>query len=48
MIYSNEKAQHAVRFIEQLKHTKGEWAGKPFKLLPWEKELMLHIAAGIV
>lgn len=40
MPYSKDKADHAIRFIEQLKHTKGEWAGKPFKLLPWERELI--------
>ena len=26
--YDEEKADRAVRFIENLKHTKGKWAGK--------------------
>jgi len=38
--FSEAKAQHAIQFIEQLKHTKGRWAGQPFKLLPWEVELI--------
>ena len=32
--YDKEKADYAVNFIECLSHTKGTWAGKPFKLLP--------------
>ena len=33
--YDAEKADRAVRFIENLKHTKGRWARKRFWLLPW-------------
>lgn len=40
MPFSEAKAQHAIQFIEQLKHTKGRWAGQPFKLLSWEVELI--------
>ena len=32
----DELAQFAVMFIESLCHTKGTWAGKPFKLLDWQ------------
>jgi len=28
----------AISFIEQLKHTKGDWAGKRFILEPWQRE----------
>jgi len=35
-----EAAGRAVFFIEHLKHTKGEWAGKNFKLMPWEREIV--------
>ena len=28
--YSKQMADFAVMFIEQLTHTKGTWAGKPF------------------
>lgn len=34
-------AKHAIAFIEQLCHyTEGTWAGKPFKLLPWQRALV--------
>ena len=36
MPYSEAHANHAINFIEQLKLTKGRWAGQPFKLLPWD------------
>ena len=45
--YDEEKADRAVRFIEMLPHTKGEWAGKPFWLLPWQEQLVRDIF-GIV
>ena len=31
MPYSEAHANHAINFIEQLKLTKGRWAGQPFK-----------------
>lgn len=39
--------EHAVAFIEQLKHTKGKWAGKPFKLMPWQKKIILDIFGNV-
>lgn len=34
-------AKHVIRFIESMCHyTEGEWAGKPFKLLPWQRALV--------
>jgi phage terminase large subunit-like protein len=33
-------AKRAVLFIENLTHTKGEWAGKPFYLMPWERKIV--------
>jgi phage terminase large subunit-like protein len=33
-----EAADKYVRFIESLKHSKGEWAGKPFKLMDWQRD----------
>ena len=33
--YDAKRADHAVAFIQNLKHTKGKWDGKPFLLLPW-------------
>ena len=38
--YDEEKAERAVKFIEMLCHTKGEFAGKPFLLLPWQMRLV--------
>nr|WP_301282794.1 terminase TerL endonuclease subunit [Streptococcus gallinaceus] len=33
-------ADYAVNFIECLSHTKGTWAGKPFKLLDWQEQII--------
>ena len=38
--YKEELADYAVNFIECLCHTKGTWAGKPFKLLPWQEQII--------
>ena len=38
--YSEEAADYAVNFIECLCHTKGTWAGKPFKLLKWQETIV--------
>ncbi len=32
-----------IRFIECLKHTKGEFHGKPFTLLPWQKKIVSDV-----
>ena len=45
--YDAEKADRAVRFIENLKHTKGRWAGKRFWLLPWQEQIIRDVF-GIV
>jgi phage terminase large subunit-like protein len=45
--YDKARADHAVRFIEQLKHTKGIWSGKPFKLLPWQETIVRNIFGTI-
>ena len=41
--YDEKKADRAVRFIENMCHTKGEWAGQPFWLLPWQEQLVRDI-----
>ena len=38
--YDEEAADYAVNFIECLCHTKGTWAGKKFKLLEWQEEII--------
>ena len=37
--YDKRRADFAVAFIEALKHTKGRWAGKPFKLIDWQEQI---------
>ena len=45
--YDKAKADRAVRFIENLCHTKGRWSGKPFWLLPWQEQIIRDVF-GIV
>ena len=45
--YDKKRADHAVAFIQNLKHTKGKWDGKPFLLLPWQEQIVRDIF-GIV
>lgn len=40
-------AQKAVNFINSLKHTKGEWYGKNFALLPWQDKIVRDIFGTI-
>ena len=39
-MFDKAKADHAVNFINCLKHTKGRWRGVPFELLPWQDEII--------
>lgn len=41
--YDKSKADHAVAFIQNLKHTKAEWAGQKFELIAWQEELIRNI-----
>jgi phage terminase large subunit-like protein len=41
--FSQKRADDAINFIEHLKHTKGRWSGKYFKLLPWQKKIISDI-----
>jgi len=36
-------ADRAVRFINNLTHTKGEWAGQPFALRRWQEDLIRRL-----
>ena len=36
-------ADRAVLFINQLKHTKGEWYGRTFELLPWQETIIREV-----
>ena len=37
------KADRAVTFIENLRHTKGIFYGSPFTLLPWERKIIRNV-----
>lgn len=38
--FDRQAAQHAIDFFGFLKHSKGEWAGQPFLLSPWQQFLL--------
>lgn len=41
--YNKDLADYADSFIECLSHTKGTWAGKPFKLLAWQEQIIREL-----
>ncbi len=43
MAYDEQKATRVTGFIECLKHTKGEFHGKQFHLLPWQKKIVQDV-----
>lgn len=43
MPFCEAKADRAVQFFEMLKHTKGRFAGQPFTLLPWERQIIRDV-----
>lgn len=42
-MFSQEKALRAIKFIELLKHTKGTFRGKNFKLLDWQHKIISEV-----
>ena len=46
-MFDEARADRAVRFFELLKHTKGQFAGQPFMLLPWEKKIVRDVYGTI-
>lgn len=40
MLFNEKKADTAVRFIKLLKHTQGEFARKPFNLMPFQEKIV--------
>ena len=42
-MFDEAKAEHAVNFINCLKHTKGRWRGVPFELLPWQDTIIREV-----
>ena len=43
MAFDERKARRVVRFIEALRHTKGEFHGQPFHLLPWQERIIRDV-----
>jgi phage terminase large subunit-like protein len=41
--YDERRADYAVDFISHLRHTTGEWHGKPFVLMPWQEQIVRDI-----
>ena len=41
--YDKEEADYVVSFIEQLKHTKGEFYKKPFELIDWQEKIIRDV-----
>lgn len=41
--FDRKAAMRVIRFIENLKHTKGEWAGQKFRLEPWQQFILWNI-----
>ncbi len=41
--FDEAAADRAVAFINQLKHTKGKWAGTPFNLRRWQKRIIREV-----
>jgi phage terminase large subunit-like protein len=41
--FDEKRASRVTGFIECLKHTKGEFHGKPFNLLPWQKKIIQDV-----
>lgn len=49
MSFSIDKAERVKRFIESYcTYSKGEWAGKPFRLLPWQWDDLIKPLFGTV
>lgn len=43
MPFDEHKAKRVVNFIQCLRHTKGEFHGRPFTLLPWQMKIVREV-----
>ena len=41
--FNRNHARHALKFFGFLRHSKGEWAGKPFKLSGWQEFIIWNL-----
>jgi len=46
MPFNESKVLKVKKFIENLTYSKGEWAGKPFRLIPWQWEKVIYPGFG--
>ena len=42
-MFDERKARRVTGFIACLRHTMGEFHGKPFKLLPWQEKIIRDV-----
>lgn len=42
-MFNEQRAQRAVKFFENLRHTKGRFYGQPFILLPWQQSIIRDV-----
>lgn len=42
-MFDEAKAQRTLQFINCLKHTKGQWRGQTFELLPWQETIIRDV-----
>lgn len=47
-MYNKDLADRAVLFFKHLKHTKGQWAGKPFDLMEWQENEIIRPLFGTI
>ncbi|MDD3572382.1 MAG: terminase, partial [Eubacteriales bacterium] len=43
MAHDDNRANRVIGFIQCLRHTKGEFHGKPFTLLPWQEKIVRDV-----
>ena len=46
-MFDEEKAKRTINFINCLKHTKGQWRGQKFELLPWQETIISDVFGTI-
>ena len=46
--FDKARADHVVNFFKHLRHTIGEWAGKPLELLKWQIDDIIYPLFGWV
>lgn len=46
-LIDNQRSERVCRFLGQLCHTKGQWAGNPFTVLPWQRDAIAAFYADL-